>query len=67
MSEVQAPEYIPESERWAFSQLSPESQKVLLRYYQSIANVMDGKKTWQNQVTENTEETLMFWLTLVEK
>lgn len=68
MTEIQVPEYIPESERWAFSQLSPESQKVLLVHYQkSVANVMNDPKTWQNQVTENTEETLTFWLTLAEK
>lgn len=68
MTEIQVPEYIPESERWAFSQLSPESQKVLLVHYQkSVANVMNDPKTWQNQVTENTEGTLTFWLTLAEK
>lgn len=67
MTTTSVPEYIPEFEKWLVSQLSPESQQVLLRHYQSIKEVMNDQKTWTNQVPESTGETPKFWLTIEEK
>lgn len=65
MTMKQISEDIPASDRNAFSQLSLESQQVLLAHYMRISNVMNWS-AWENQDTVSIGETLNFWLTIEE-